>query len=97
MFCQQTDHCITNFKTSGTKTFTTFLHKSVFLQAVAETALMNIFFFKHRKLKEKRHLKKQIYFNFKVSFGSKKQSVSSSVAELGKLIIFIPAIYAIIM
>lgn len=42
MFRQQTDHCTTNFKTNGTKTFVTFLHKSIFLQAVAETVLMSI-------------------------------------------------------
>lgn len=42
MFCQQTDHCTTNFKTSGAETFTTFFHKSVFLQVVAETVLSSL-------------------------------------------------------
>lgn len=72
MFCQQTDHCTTNFKTSGTKTFITFLHKSVFLQAVAEAALMNITFLNTKNFKKKRHFKNQIYFNSKVLFRSNK-------------------------
>lgn len=71
MFRQQTDHCTTNSKTNGTKTFTTFLHKLVFLRAVAETVLRSVILLNTeiqiKNKKKELNEKNQIYFHSKLS------------------------------